>query len=66
LAANVNDTQVALRPIHLKYLVANKDRIFCGSPTINQTGQFEIMMSVILNAADLSSAELLLQEIDRT
>jgi uncharacterized protein len=60
LAANVNDQRLALRPTHLKYLEANKERIFCGGPTIDQQGQPEMML-MILNVADLSSAEAFIQ-----
>lgn len=60
LAENVNDKRLALRPTHLKYLEANKERIFCGGPTIDQKGQPEMML-IILNAPDLSSAEAFIQ-----
>jgi uncharacterized protein len=60
LAANVNDKRVALRPTHIKYLEANKDRIFCGGPTVDLHGQPEMML-IIFNAPDLSSAEAFIQ-----
>jgi uncharacterized protein len=60
VAENANEKRLALRPTHLKYLAANKDRIFCGGPTINQDGQPEMML-IILNAPDLSSAEAFIQ-----
>ena len=56
LAENVNEKRLALRSNHLKYLEANKERIFCGGPTIDGKGQPETML-IILNATDLSSAE---------
>jgi uncharacterized protein len=60
LAENVHEKRLALRPTHLKYLEANKDRIFCGGPTVDQDGQPEMML-IILNATDLSSAEAFIQ-----
>lgn len=60
LATNVNDQRLALRSTHLKYLEANKDRIFCGGPMIDRSGQPEMML-IILNAPDLSSAEAFIQ-----
>ncbi len=60
LAENVNEKRLALRSAHLKYLEANKDRIFCGGPTVDRQGQPEMML-IILNAADLSSAEAFIQ-----
>jgi uncharacterized protein len=60
LAANVNDQRLALRPTHLKYLEANKERIFCGGPTLNQQGQPETML-IIFDAPDLLSAEAFIQ-----
>jgi uncharacterized protein YciI len=60
LAENVSDRRLALRPTHLKYLEANKERIFCGGPTIDREGQPEMML-IIFNAPDLSSAEAFIQ-----
>lgn len=60
LAENVNEKRLALRPAHLKYLEANKERIFCGGPTVDRKGQPETML-IILNAAELSSAEAFIQ-----
>jgi uncharacterized protein YciI len=60
LAENVNEKRLALRPTHLKYLEAHKERIFCGGPTVDQKGQPEMML-IILNAPDLSSAEAFMQ-----
>jgi uncharacterized protein len=60
LAKNVNEKRLALRPTHLKYLEANKDRIFCGGPTVDQKGQPEMML-IILTAPDLPSAEAFIQ-----
>jgi uncharacterized protein len=60
LAENVDEKRLALRPTHLQYLATNKERIFCGGPTINGNGQPEMML-IILNAPDLSSAEAFIQ-----
>lgn len=60
LAENVDQKRLALRPTHLQYLSANKERIFCGGPTIDSNGQPEMML-IILNAPDLSSAEAFIQ-----
>jgi uncharacterized protein len=60
LAENVDEKRLALRPTHLRYLAANKERIFCGGPTIDGNGQPEMML-IILNAPDLSSAEAFIQ-----
>ena len=60
LAKNVNEKRLALRSSHLKYLEANKERIFCGGPTVDGKGQPETML-IILNAADLLSAEAFIQ-----
>lgn len=60
LAENVNEKRLALRPKHLQYMDANKDRIFCGGPTVDQKGQPEMML-IILNAPDRSSAEAFIQ-----
>jgi uncharacterized protein len=60
LAENVDEKRLALRPKHLQYLAANKERIFCGGPTIDGNGQPEMML-IILNAPDLSSAEAFIQ-----
>jgi uncharacterized protein len=60
LAENVNEQRLALRSTHLKYLEANKDRIFCGGPTVDRNGQPEMML-IIFNAPDLRSAEAFMQ-----
>lgn len=60
LAENVNEKRLALRSSHLKYLEANKERIFCGGPTVDRLGQPEMML-IILNADDLLSAEAFMQ-----
>jgi uncharacterized protein len=60
LAKNVNEKRLALRPLHLRYLAANKDRIYCGGPTIDHNGQPEMML-ILFNAPDLSSAEAFMQ-----
>lgn len=56
LAKNINEKRVALRTQHLQYIEANKDRIFCGGPTVDLHGQPEMML-IILDALDLASAE---------
>jgi uncharacterized protein len=60
LAENVNEQRLALRSTHLKYLVANKEHIFCGGPTVDRNGQPEMML-IIFNAPDLLSAEAFMQ-----
>jgi uncharacterized protein len=61
LAKNVDEKRLALRPAHLKYLEANKDRIYCGGPTVDHNGQPEMML-ILFNGPDLSSAEAFIQE----
>jgi uncharacterized protein YciI len=39
---------------------SNKDQIFCGGPTVGLDGQLEMML-IILDAADLASAEAFMQ-----
>jgi uncharacterized protein YciI len=56
LAENTDEQRVALRVKHLQYIEANKDRIFCGGPTVDLDGQPEMML-IILDALDLASAE---------
>jgi uncharacterized protein len=60
LAANVTERRLALRPDHLKYLVTYQDRIFCGGPTLDRSGQPEMML-IIFTAPDLASAEAFMQ-----
>ncbi len=60
LADNVDEQRLALRTSHLQYINTNKDRIFCGGPTIDAAGQPEMML-IILNAPDLASAEAFIQ-----
>jgi uncharacterized protein len=60
LAENIEEKRLALRPNHLRFMEANKDRIFCGGPTVSLEGQLETML-IILNAADLTSAEAFMQ-----
>jgi uncharacterized protein len=60
LAKNVDEKRLALRPTHLQYLEANKERIFCGGPTIGSNDLPEMML-IILNAPDLASAEAFIQ-----
>jgi uncharacterized protein len=56
LANNNDDKRVALRGDHLRYIEANKERIFCGGPTIAEDGKPEMML-IILDAPDLPSAQ---------
>lgn len=60
LADHVDEKRLALRSVHLQYMNANKDRIFCGGPTVDQAGKPEMML-IILNAPDLSVAEAFIQ-----
>ncbi len=60
LAENVEEKRLALRPTHLQYMEANKDRIFCGGPTVDLKGKPEMML-IILDVPDLSSAEAFIQ-----
>jgi uncharacterized protein len=60
LAKNVNERRLALRPTHLKYLEANKEQIFCGGPTLDRSGQPEMML-IIFTAPDLATAEAFIQ-----
>ncbi|MGL5074901.1 MAG: YciI family protein, partial [Waterburya sp.] len=59
LAENIDDKRLALRVNHLRFMEANKERIFCGGPTV-LNGQLEMML-IILNAVDLSAAEAFMQ-----
>ncbi len=65
LAKNVDEKRLALRPTHLRFMEANKDRIFCGGPTVNSEGQLEMML-IILNASDLGSVLKLYGRIGNT
>jgi uncharacterized protein len=56
LASNVSQKRLNLRATHLKFLEANKERIFCGGPIVDLDGQPEMML-IILNAPDRLSAE---------
>jgi uncharacterized protein len=56
LADNTDEKRLALRPTHLRFMEENKDRIFCGGPTVSLEGQLETML-IILEAVDLESAE---------
>ncbi len=60
LAKNTDDKRHALRATYLRYMEANKDRIFCGGPTVNLEGQTEMML-IILNAPDLASTKSFIQ-----
>jgi uncharacterized protein len=61
LAENIDEKRLALRPIHLRFMDANKERIFCGGPTVGLDGQLEMML-IILDAADFASAEAFMQK----
>jgi uncharacterized protein YciI len=60
LAEHTTEKRVALRPEHLQYIEANKDRIFCGGPTVDLQGQLEMML-IILDASDLAAAETFIE-----
>ena len=60
LAENSDEKRRALRPHHLQYMEANKDRIFCGGPTLDLKGQPEMML-IILKVPDLESAQAFIQ-----
>jgi uncharacterized protein len=60
LAENTDEKRVALRPTHLRFMEKNKNRIFCGGPTVGLDGQLETML-IILEAVDLESAEAFIQ-----
>jgi uncharacterized protein len=56
LAENTDEKRVALRTAHLRYIAVNKERIFCGGPTVDADGKPEMML-IILDAPDIASAE---------
>jgi uncharacterized protein len=60
VAENVDEKRLTLRSTHLRFMETNKDRIYCGGPTIGLDGQLEMML-IILDAADLDSAEAFIQ-----
>jgi uncharacterized protein len=60
LAENTDEKRLALRATHLRFMDANKERIFCGGPTVGTNGQLEMML-IILKAPDLASAEAFMQ-----
>ncbi len=60
LEKDINEKRLALRPTHLRYLEANKERIYCGGPTVDLKGKPEMML-IILNASDLATAEAFMQ-----
>jgi uncharacterized protein YciI len=60
VAENVDEKRLALRSTHLRFMEANKDCIYCGGPTVGLDGQLEMML-IILDAADLASAEAFIQ-----
>jgi hypothetical protein len=38
LADNTDEKRIALKTEHLRYIEANKERIFCGGPTVDSDG----------------------------
>ena len=56
LAANSDSQLVALRLKHLQYIQIHKEQIFCGGPTVDETGQLEMML-ILFDAPDLATAE---------
>jgi uncharacterized protein len=60
LAENTDEKRLAIRTNHLRFMDANKERIFCGGPTVGTNGQLEMML-IILKAPDLASAEAFMQ-----
>jgi hypothetical protein len=56
LAENTDEKRLALRTTHLRFMAENKNRIFCGGPTVGLDGQLETML-IILDAPDLTAAE---------
>jgi uncharacterized protein len=60
LAKDVDEKRLALRSTHLRFMEANKERIFCGGPTVGLDGQLETML-IILDAPNLNSAEAFIQ-----
>jgi uncharacterized protein len=56
LAVNSNEQRIALRTEHLCYIQAHKEQIFCGGPTLDESGNPEMML-IILDVPDLASAE---------
>jgi uncharacterized protein YciI len=56
LAQHTDEQRIALRPQHLQYIATHQDQIFCGGPTVDTSGNPEMML-IILDAPDLSSAE---------
>lgn len=56
LAKDSNDKRIALRTEHLRYIEAHKEQIFCGGPTLDESGHPEMML-IVLDVPDLASAE---------
>jgi hypothetical protein len=56
LAKDSNDKRIALRTEHLRYIEAHKEQIFCGGPTLDESGNPEMML-IILDVPDLTSIE---------
>lgn len=56
LASDTDEQRIALRIEHLRYIEANKERIFCGGPTVNADGKPEMML-IIMDAPNLALAE---------
>jgi uncharacterized protein YciI len=56
LAKDSNDKRIALRTEHLRYIEAHKEQIFCGGPTLDESGNPEMML-IVLDVPDLASAE---------
>jgi uncharacterized protein YciI len=60
LAAQTDEQRLALRPVHLRYIQAHKEQIFCGGPAVDAAGNPEMML-IILDAPDIAAAEAFIQ-----
>jgi uncharacterized protein YciI len=60
LAKDSNDQRITLRTDHLRYIDAHKEQIFCGGPTLDDSGTPEMML-IILDVSDLASVEAFIQ-----
>jgi uncharacterized protein YciI len=60
LAKDSNDQRITLRTEHLRYIDAHKEQIFCGGPTLDNSGNPEMML-IILDVPDIASAEAFIQ-----
>lgn len=60
LAKDSNDKRITLRTEHLRYIKAHKEQIFCGGPTLDDSGTPEMML-IILDVPDITSAEAFIQ-----